>query len=654
MLGKATSLGWRRWIYIALTLILLAAAAKYFHQLPDPSVHGPAGVAEGQKIKPHHWQVSEHTKWVPRLLILLALLMIATPWLIHRQRLPSLSMLPREALSPAKRRGFIIGLLLFAAIASCFWSSRMSRTLWTDEVRTARLFVVGRWKHKEGEGKMVAPKWTETLWSYETPNNHVLYSVVARVVHDAMGGMNTTEPNQPYFYEWKLRLPAMAGALAALALIGYLALRLHSLLAAWLAMGWAVVHPWFLEFATSARGYGMAMGLLAATFFFAYRILSGGGWRNWAMFALCETAAFLSVPTLAHALIWLNGALLLALVIGLNRGKSISRPHIGAFFAVNCLAAVVALFVAAPLMPQIAEYAAGEDADRVHIGLKWLIDAWYNFFIGEPYDMWASVPHPYCSAVEEWPLPLIILAAVLSLSVFILSLRSFFKRGVIFGLFWLAMVLPIVSTWAQAEMMVVYIFPWYAVWQLPVFLIVAASGLAEIHRLLATRIGKLKRPAMQVAFAGLALALVLSATRRPLYFFSVVPVEAQRESAFMIREGQINPFAGDHTRRVTASVVTANHAYDAWNVRMRTLDDMWKLVADAENGGPELWSDSAARFLEIRGHKPLTKYLHDERYWEEVEKFYGLQPQNTRYVRRYVLGSLREEVRQMGLLKEPE
>ena len=75
-----------------------------------------------------------------------------------------------------------------------------------------------------------------------------------------------------------LRLPALIAGLLSLPLIGYLALRLGSLLAAWLAMIWAVLHPWYLELATSARGYTFAMCFLALAAVAAVADLQGR-WR---------------------------------------------------------------------------------------------------------------------------------------------------------------------------------------------------------------------------------------------------------------------------------------------------------------------------------------------------------------------------------------
>ncbi len=609
--------GWRCWAFAAFCAALASIGFLY------AAADRPGAETSEQR-------------WCALTAGLLTVVALAAPLLIPRGKLPRI---PPRGERPRLGLPFWSGAGIALLGAGWLWEARLDASLWTDEVTSLRSNIVGRWKHDgEGSGRLKVPSWHDTLIEYDTPNNHMLYSAVARVVHERFGGINDTDFSRPYFSERLLRLPCYLAALLSLPLVGYLALRLAGhVAAAWLAMGWAALHPWYLEFATSARGYAFAMAFLALAFAAAVRIFKdGGGWRTWILFGLGQLLAFSSVPTLLHALVALNVAVALGLLFDRGVPAAHRAPHLRAFLAANLVAAGGA---AAGFGSKIEPFQAYVDSGHYDMDLpwSWLGDCFSNLLTGQPYRTWEE-GHPWAFATSGWPAPLLAAAALLAAACLAAALARGARRGPFQVSFAIACALPPITAFVQGKAMGFYLFPWYAVWQLPMWIALFSAGAVTLAR----RPGAARFKAAPHAAAGLALALVTLATWNPRNAYLSVPVEPQRESAAVFRPSP-NPYAPGHGEILSASIVTANHAYDPWNHRLREVGDLWPLIARAEQTGKPLYVDTA--WLErVRSHHPdFVPVLLDRRHFDPVAKLHGLQPQNTRYVFRYRPGSLRDE-----------
>ena len=565
-------------------------------------------------------------------MVLLGALALSSPLFVGRGALPPLA----AAGPPVARsagRGFWVAALALTVLAACLWSQRLGASLWTDESTSMRLYMVGRWKHNgEGSGRLFEPSWARTLHGYETPNNHVLYSAAARIAHGAFAGINDTDFDRPFFNEAVLRLPAYIAALVSVSLVGYLAMRLCSLLAAWLAMSWAVLHPWYLEFATSARGYSFAMcGLALSAVALVKIFLGGGGWRWWALHALGQLVAFLAMPTVAHTLVFLNIAAFVALLMRPTGEARARLAHLRAFFGVNLFALAFAWVGYGSKISAMREYMAS-GLYHTQIGGGWVRDCLSRIFVGEPYASWAE-GHPLAHATGQWPAPLFALGCLAAVAFSVAAVWGWCRRGVFTGLLALAVLAPPVTTYIQGRMSEFYLFSWYVVWQLPLLLAFLGTGAAAL-------IAKLPGGGRGRALAGLALVVLIgAATSRQLRAYLGHPVEGQRESAAAMRPSP-NPFAPDHGDILTATLVTANHAYDPWNMRLKGEEGLWELVREAERSGKPLFIDTAWIAAVRRQFPRCAPVVLDSGAFELELKVFGLQPQNTRYVYRYRPGAL--------------
>jgi hypothetical protein len=199
----------------------------------------------------------------------------------------------------------------------------LSQSLWYDEMYTLVEYVQQPWQ------RVLAGRPGEYV-----PNNHVLHTVLAKIVYSMGRRADDVEPNEAL-----LRVPALiAGCLLPIALAWPM-----RRVAPWTALLIAVVaavHPWLVAFSTEARGYSLML-LLAAV---ATNLLPDGS-RRWPVwYALALAAAIFTIPI----------ALLLvpahAVVVALRRAGLHAWMH-GVFVAVILSAALYA-----PQVRAIAQY----------------------------------------------------------------------------------------------------------------------------------------------------------------------------------------------------------------------------------------------------------------------------------------------------------
>lgn len=134
---------------------------------------------------------------------------------------------------------------------------------------------------------------TGSLWhawsTYDTPNNHVLHTLLAWVAH-RLGGWSPAA----------LRMPAFLAACAALPAAWWLVRREHGWTAAAFATALLATSPLFIELASSARGYSlMLLCFMAALGFGGELVRRPGSRRLWAGYAVATGLGFFTIPLMA-------------------------------------------------------------------------------------------------------------------------------------------------------------------------------------------------------------------------------------------------------------------------------------------------------------------------------------------------------------------
>ncbi len=218
-------------------------------------------------------------------------------------------------------------LALILALATALRVAGIDRDLWLDEVGT----VVGYLR---------LPPWT-VLYTYYSPNQHLLYSLVGSVAVRVLGEA-----------PWAVRLPAVlfgvAGVWAFYPLARAVAPAREALLAtAFMAVSYH--HVWFSQ---DARGYtAMLLGITAGTLLFL-RGLTANRARDWAAYVASMGLAVLAVQTAAFVLI---GHLLAYFLVARNAAafRPAFAPLTRRVLASTGLALLLALEVQSLMLPRM-------------------------------------------------------------------------------------------------------------------------------------------------------------------------------------------------------------------------------------------------------------------------------------------------------------
>lgn len=232
---------------------------------------------------------------------------------------------------------------------------RLDQQLWYDEMTTLV--------------QSVRQPFLKILTSYTSKNQHLLYSLLARVCIVAFGDRI-----------WSLRLPAVLFGTACVPALYALARRITSqgealLAAALLAVSYH--HVWFSQ---NARGYtGLAFWTLLATTLFLDGVsrqpgMSPSRLKLWLLYGLVlalgmYTHLTMGLVAAAHGLIFLG-----LLAAEVRAGRSVSREQVLHPLAGFALGAVVTLLLYAPILPPLLNRTMGGGVPSVRT--EWNNPAW--------------------------------------------------------------------------------------------------------------------------------------------------------------------------------------------------------------------------------------------------------------------------------------
>ena len=246
-------------------------------------------------------------------------------------------------------------LLIVVAAAGLLACPRMGMGFWNDEQMTAADSTVGEISFNEQNlpEHFRAVPWVDTVFGYNTPNNHMLYSIVARLAHSPVPRPATLTDHG--FSEVHLRLPAFCAGLAALGLIWKLGSSVQSPLPGWIALGLLFFHPWWLRYTTEARGYGFLLALAPAALLITRKAVLTGkpGW--WITLGVLQFLCLYTWPLALHFIAWLNLAILLTL-IGKSPATLLDQGRL--WLGACLLGAALLIPLVLPLLPQLKHYLA--------------------------------------------------------------------------------------------------------------------------------------------------------------------------------------------------------------------------------------------------------------------------------------------------------
>lgn len=242
-----------------------------------------------------------------------------------------------------------LGALLLVALGLRL--HQLDSPLWFDEIMTLVHFV--------------REPWTELAADYSSFNNHLFYSLQAKLFVTAFGE-----------HPWALRLPAVLAGVAGVWLLWRLARQVAGAGEALTVAALLTVSYHHIWFSQNARGYTelMAWGLASLVIF--TESFGASSWRRWGLFGVTLAAAVYTHLTALFFIAALGLSYLAALLIG-SRSKAVApRAMLAPFFGF-CWGGVLSLILCAPAIPQmLAQVAAVKSSSSVDVMQEYQSPVW--------------------------------------------------------------------------------------------------------------------------------------------------------------------------------------------------------------------------------------------------------------------------------------
>lgn len=232
--------------------------------------------------------------------------------------------------------------------------------------------------------------WSTIVSSYPFPNNHVLFSLLAKAT-------SSIAPFQP----WALRLPAFVAGVAIVPLVWAVGRRVATPAVGLVGAALAAGSTTLILYSTNARGYSIVVALFLVMLLVADRIRESGRPTHLGAFALLGALGFYTIPVMLYPFGVVTAWLLLASL----RADATQRRRLMAGVAIASLVAgALALALYSPIIRS-----AGLGA---LIGNRFVAPSpWLTFATGLPQHA-AETLVTWTSPLPWWMFPVLLLAAL--------------------------------------------------------------------------------------------------------------------------------------------------------------------------------------------------------------------------------------------------
>ncbi len=292
----------------------------------------------------------------------------------------------------------------------------------------------------------VGKSWSTIVSQYQAPNNHVFYSLLAKLFAAPVG-----------YAPWALRLPALLAGVAIVPLTYLVGRRFADERTALLAAALTVGATPLVLFSTNARGYSLVGGLFLVLLLIADSLRTRVSVARWAAFAMVAAIGVYTIPVMLYPLgvagVWL------ALVAWLE--PPIARVR---FTAQLVLASAAAAIMAGLLyLPIIRSAGVG-----ALTGNKFVTPVpWREFVASVPLNVGGTLAS-WVSPLSALSMPPLVLIAVLGVVVGRAARRERRRASLALA----------TALWCTVLLVITHRVPFVRVWlfMLPLFALALASG----------------------------------------------------------------------------------------------------------------------------------------------------------------------------------
>ena len=558
-------------------------------------------------------------------LVVAGLLLTLRRWLGPARAEESGALAPPAGRAPAWFTLGVAGAMLAGGLLA--WP-RLSQSFWDDEQYTVRHSADGRYRpNASGEMVFEAAAWRDTfLYTLSQPNNHVPYSIAARLSLGAWRAL--TRPPVRLAHEPAVRFPAFVAGLASIGAIALFLRRigyaLPGVFAAWLL----ALHPWHLRYTSEARGYSLLLLLVPLLLFALVNALQRGTWRRWALFGLAQVL-LLWVYSGGVAILAVVNAVAALEIVRLYR-KSGGLAQQASRWLVTGLVSAGAW--AQLMLPNVLIFLYHIDWPSKRLKASLLADTASHLFVGTAW-RWRHWNEHYAELLDlarAWP-GLLRAALAASLLLAALGALRLLRAGGVRARLVAALLLPAPLTALGAWLQQTLVHPWYFLFALPSVVAFVAVGLEAAFAWL--------RPARSAAAAtAAAMALYLAGyawiSQAPRAALRAGSLQPTREAVLLTRPS-LDPFDPRQQGIVTVSWSRTPFFYDPWVRTIGTAEELRALLAEADATGRPLYVNYGRPSLAKSRVADLVAMAEREDLFENVATFYGFEPRGHMLVYRY-------------------
>ena len=620
------------WFVPALMVTLAAALFTVWLLLP-PSTEAAANIQESLRNHKIIQPEDAVALYLPKALLLdLGLcVLLGLAWWRGRREVSAPFNDTTQKVTPTNRR------LLWAVVGTTMLVSgmlnepRLRVSLWGDEVITMRDFVVGRVRRlKKNHLLHVEPvQWTDTMFGYWRPNNHVLYSLAAHWSNESLP--KNQSQTAPYFNELALRLPAFLAGLAAIPMLAALALRLGWPHAGMASVVLLALHPWYVRFSTEARGYAFLLLLTPALLLCLVEGARTGRWRWWLASGFVAFLMLYSQPLSLYVIVTavFSGCLLVLTQwrTGRDRITILTRMVAG-----NLLGAMLALPLMLPLLPQVKPFMATRSTDW-HIDLNWVRDALAETFTGVVWHKF-DASNPYTRPWEQTfgAHPWVVGGGILLMAVVLITgVTVMWRRGMVTRCLLPVLLLPPIMLTLVGVVKGMLVVQYYLVIGLPGLVLVMAAGTTWLAEVCIPR--TMRAPWISALACGLACIPFGAGTHHQREIMRRLPLEPRREAASVIH-GTLNlkdPLFDD----VVSAGFWPDKAYDPMVQTVVSREEIQDIAKTAVEMGRPFYV-TCTQYQTTRGtFSEAFGFVENSGLFERVATLYGTWEEFSIVVYRY-------------------